>query len=111
MLNIQVIPNSGADAYRLLRDKVTHEARTWAWSNKAKTRLRHKNADGGYIEVGSADGVLVAQIRPRDSGQLFFLTEKFIGRLTAWFVKDLIAINIQFTPDAGTRKRRRSKRL
>jgi hypothetical protein len=43
----------------LLRDKVTHEARTWAWANRPKTRLNHKNIDADYIEVGAAEGLLV----------------------------------------------------
>ncbi len=83
----------GVDAYRLLRDKVTHEARTWSWKNKAKTRLIHKQNARGYIEVGSADGVVVAEIRPADDGDTYFFAEKFIGRLVAWFGADLAAIN------------------
>jgi len=99
MLTLQVVPRAGIDAYRLLRDKVTHEARTWSWKNKAKTRLAHKQNKRGYIEVGSADGVLVAEIRPADKDDTFFFAEKFIGRLVAWFEPSLAAINIQFRDD------------
>lgn len=37
------------DAYRL-RDKVTHEARTWLGRIKLKIRLIHKQNARGYIE-------------------------------------------------------------
>ena len=108
MLSLQVIPRTGVDAYRMLRDKVTHEARTWSWKNKAKTRLSHKQNPGGYIEVGSADGVLVAEIHPADEDDTYFFAEKFIGRLVAWFQPDLAAINIQFR-DAPVQPSRRKK--
>jgi len=109
MLNLQIVPRAGADAYRLLRDKVTHEARTWSWKNKAKTRLIHKQNPSGYIEVGSADGVLVAEIHTDSENDTYFFAEKFIGRLVAWFQLDLAAINIQFR-DSPAQKSRRKKR-
>jgi hypothetical protein len=112
MLTVQIVPRAGADAYRLLRDKVAHGARTWSWKNKAKTRLTHKQNPGGYIEVGNADGVLVAEIHPASEDDTYFFAEKFIGRLVAWFRLDLVAINIQFRDAAVSprRKARSSKR-
>jgi hypothetical protein len=98
MISIQVVPSHGADAYKLLRDKVTHEATTWYWVNKAKSRLRHTQVAKGYIEVSSADGILIAQIYPKAPKDLFYLSEKFIGRLIGWFDDQLFAINIQFIP-------------
>lgn len=105
MLVLQVVPVAGKDAYKLLRDKVTHEAQTWSWANKAKTRLRHIRIEGGYIEVGSADGVLVAQVVPIIESDSFFLAEKFVGRLIAWFSSEIAAINLQFLSDPPTRKK------
>lgn len=101
MITIQIVPKRRVDAYKLLRDKVTHEAKTWYWGNKAKTRLRHVNLAGGYIEVGSADNILVVELHPRDDGDLFFLAEKFVGRLTAWFADQIVAINMQFIDEEG----------
>ena len=54
--------------------------------------------DRGYIVVSSADKLLTAQINPKESDP-YFLTEKFMGRLVAWFKSDLFAIKIQFIPD------------
>jgi hypothetical protein len=105
MIKIQVVPQGGSDAYRLLRDKVTHEAKTWSWDNKAKTRLVHSGQSTGYVEVGSADGVLVAELYPGESGQ-YFLIEKFVGRLVAWFPQELFAINIQFVPEVRKPKKK-----
>lgn len=96
MLSLQIVPRAGIDAYRVLRDKVTHEARTWSWKNKGKTRLIHQRNRSGYIEIGSADGVVVAEIHAPDQNDTYFFAEKFIGRLVAWFQPDLLAINIQF---------------
>ena len=97
MLCLQIVPQSGVDAYKLLRDKVTHEAQTWSWKNKAKTRLIHNNKPkNGYIEIGSADGVIVAEIHPKGDQDTWFFAEKFIGRLVAWFPTNISAINIQF---------------
>lgn len=114
MLSLQVIPRAGVDAYRLLRDKVTHEARTWSWKNKGKTRLVHKQNAAGYIEVGRADGVVVAEIHAANEADTYFFAEKFIGRLVAWFLPDLTAINMQFrATDAhatGQKKRKTSRR-
>lgn len=105
MLTIQVIPRSGLDAYKLVRDKVTHEAQTWEWANRAKTRLQHPRSTG-YIEVSSADGILIAQIFPQSTESLYFLAEKFVGRLVAWFADDLVAINIQLISDERSKRRK-----
>src|SRR6266851_4848168 len=100
MVQIQVVPAAGADAYKLLRSKVTHEAATWDWTNRLRTRLRHKGRPkGGYIKVGGVNGILVAHIHPKTASDQFYLAEKFIGRLIAWFEKQLVAINVQFIDD------------
>ncbi len=109
MIVLQVVPRAGVDAYKLLRHKVTHEAKTWSWTNRRKTRLRHHRVKAGHIDVSSADGVLVAQIRPADPAELFFLAEKFIGRLIAWFEEDLQAINLQFRAPGAARPRKRGR--
>jgi hypothetical protein len=111
MILIQIVPKPGVDAYALLRHKVIHEARTWSWGNKRKTRLRHKNVEAGYIDVATAGGVVVARIHPSAPEELYFLVEKLIGRLVAWFHHDLAAINLQFGADAPPRKARRPARL
>jgi hypothetical protein len=86
---------------------VSHEAATWYWANKAKTKLQHVNSKG-YIEVGSADGVLIARVYPKRSSNVFYLAEKLLGRLIAWFEDELIAINMQFAEEE-TRKKKRKK--
>ena len=96
MISIQVIPGYGVDAYRILREKVTHEATTWYWGNKSKSRLKHVQVKKGYIEVANAEGVLTAKIYPKKPKDEFYLSEKFIGRLIAWFEDQLVAVNIQF---------------
>jgi hypothetical protein len=108
MIVMQVVPrDSKVDVYRLLRAKVLHEAATWYWGNKAKTRLRHLNSKG-YIDVRGADGVLVAHLYPKAPRDVFYLSEKFLGRLAAWFEEQLAAINVQFAPEAlPARKKRR----
>jgi len=98
MISIQIVPKNELDIYKLLRDKVTHEAKTWNWKNKAKTRLQHNQSEG-YIEVSSADGILIAKVCPKKKSDLFYNAEKFIGRVISWFENDIIAINIQFTED------------
>jgi len=109
MFQIQVVPRSGVDAYRLLRAKVLHEATTWYWSNKARTRLRHVQSDG-YIDIANAGGVVVARVMPKERRDLFYLAEKFMGRLVAWFEADLAAINVQFpVPVPEPRRRRAAK--
>jgi len=109
MIVMQVVPRDGnVDVYRLLRSKVLHEAATWYWGNKAKTRLRHVNSKG-YIDVRGADGVLVAHIHPSSPRDVFYLSEKFLGRLAAWFEEHLAAINVQFAPDVKRRKRRKRR--
>lgn len=98
MILIQVVPNGNHDAYKMLRDKVSHEANTWSWANKAKTRLEHVNANG-YIEVNGVEGILVARVFPKDERSREVLVEKYIGRLVAWFQADLSAVNVQFIAD------------
>lgn len=113
MIQIQVVPRTGVNAYALLRSKVLHEATTWDWANKKKTRLKHIQSDG-HIEVANADGVVVARVVPKTARDLFYLAEKFMGRLVAWFADDLAAINVQFlaepTPARKTRRRSTAKR-
>jgi len=98
MIMIQVVPRSGNDAYKLLRHKVIHEAATWRWGNKKKTRLRHLQSNG-WIDVYKAGDALVAKVCPKDRRDLFYLAEKFIGRLVAWFEEELAAINVQLLRD------------
>jgi len=105
MITIQIISRSGVDAYKMLRDKVTHEAQTWSWKNKEKTRLVHTRGPG-YIQVTGSGSLVTAQIHPKDDNA-FFLVEKLIGRLVAWFPHDLFAINMQFIPDESKAKKRR----
>jgi len=110
MIAMQVVPKDGTvDVYQLLRSKVIHEAATWYWGNKAKTRLRHINSEG-HIDVRGADGVLVAHIHPKSPRDVFYLSEKFLGRLVAWFEEHLAAINVQFGPDLKRRKRRKGSK-
>jgi hypothetical protein len=94
MIRIQVVPRPGVDAWALLRAKVLHEAATWYWGDRAKARLRHIQSDG-YIEVRHAGGVVIAEVVPKDRRDLFYLAEKFMGRLVAWFEDELAAINVQ----------------
>lgn len=107
MLVLQAVPAPGQDAYRLLRARI-RTASTWAWGNKARTRLKHvQRPRGGHIAISDANGVLVAHVHPKTSSDLFYLAEKFTGRLVAWFETDLVAINMQFLADPPPRKRRR----
>jgi hypothetical protein len=111
MIQIQVVPREGVDAYALLRAKVLHDAATWRWSNRAKTRLRHLQSEG-HLEVSHAGGVVIARVVPKSARDLFYLAEKFMGRLVAWFESDLAAVNVQFVGEAKRpkRKRRAAKR-
>jgi hypothetical protein len=107
MIVLQAVPAPGRDAYRLLRARI-REASTWAWSNKARTRLKHvQRPKGGHIAIANADGVLVAHVFPKTPSDQFYLAEKFTGRLVAWFEADLIAINMQFLPGPLKPKPRR----
>lgn len=109
MLVIQAVPAPGRDAYRLLRGRI-RDANTWMWGNQARTRLKHKQRPkGGYIAIANADGVLVAHVQPKTPSDLFYLAEKFIGRLIAWFEEDLAAINIQFVAEPSRPKRGRGR--
>jgi hypothetical protein len=109
MIQIQVVPREGVDAYALLRSKVIHEATTWYWANKRKTRLRHIQSEG-HIDVANAGGVIVARVSPKTSRDLFYLAEKFMGRLVAWFEDELTAINVQFLQAMGPKGRPVTKR-
>ena len=107
MLVLQAVPAQGRDAFRLLHARI-REASTWVWGDKAKTRLKHvQRPKGGHITIANANGVLVARVEPKTAGDLFYLAEKFTGRLVAWFEADLVAINIQFLAESPQPKRRR----
>ena len=108
MIRIQVVPRPGVDAWPLLRSKVLHEAATWYWANRTKSRLRHVQSSG-HIEIKHAGGVVIAEVVPKDRRDLFYLAEKFMGRLVAWFEEELAAINVQLL-EAPAPKRRRTVR-
>ena len=109
MIQIQVVPKQGVDAWALLRAKVIHGAATWRWSDRAKKRLRHIQSNG-YLEVSHAGGVVIARVVPKDRRDLFYLAEKFTGRLVAWFPDELAAINVQLHADTKVPKRRKRAR-
>jgi hypothetical protein len=71
--------------------------------------LKHSQTEHGYIEVGRAGSVAVAQVHPRRPADEFFLVEKLIGRITAWFADEIVAINIQFVPDDSPRKAKKQR--
>jgi hypothetical protein len=50
--------------------------------------------------------VVVAHIHPNEPSDAFFLLEKFIGRLTAWFSEEIVAINVQFISEEKRRKKK-----
>jgi hypothetical protein len=109
VIQIMVVPRAGVDAYRLLRAKVLHDAATWNWSNKARTRLRHVQSTG-HIDVANAGGVVVARVTPKERRDLFYLAEKFMGRLVAWFEDDLVSITLQFLAEPEPPRRRAKAR-
>lgn len=49
--------------------------------------------------MSSVCRVSIAQIYPKASKDLFYLSEKFIGRLIGWSDDRLFAINIHFVPE------------
>ncbi|HLA89727.1 MAG TPA: hypothetical protein VJL28_04760 [Gemmatimonadaceae bacterium] len=109
MLVLQAVPVRDADAFKLLRARI-RQASTWNWANKRRTRLKHvQRPDGGFIQVADAGGVLVAHIHPKTPNDLFYLAEKFTGRLIAWFEHDLLSINIQVVPEPVKATRRKRK--
>lgn len=109
MLVLQAVPAPGHDVYKLLKARMK-TANTWKWANKGKTRLKHVQiSTGGYIRVTNANGVLVAHVKPKKPGDLFYLAEKFMGRLVAWFQAELAAVNVQFIADPPPVKRRRRR--
>jgi hypothetical protein len=102
MLKIQVIPRSDANVYQILREKIDNEARTFIWADKKKLRLRHvQPAHAGQIRMRDADGILVADTHEGDQ-----IAGAFIGRLTAWFPEEIVAINIQVLAGGTTKKRK-----
>ena len=107
MLVLEAVPAPGRNAYRLLRSRL-RGASTWKWANKARTRIKHvQRLKGGHISIADAGGVLVAHVNPKTPDDLFYLVEKFTGRLVAWFANDLVAINIQIVPDTVAPLRKR----
>ncbi|HEX9727710.1 MAG TPA: hypothetical protein VGA37_04340 [Gemmatimonadales bacterium] len=98
MIVIQATPREGSDAFKLLRSKVIHEAATWYWSDKKHTKLRHVQSKG-HIDVAHAKGVLVARVVPKEPKDLFYLAEKFVGRLIAWFEDEVATITVQLLED------------
>ncbi len=110
MLVLEAVPVHDVDVFKLLRARI-REASTWNWGNKARTRLKHvQRPKGGHIEIRNAGGVLVAHVHPKSPADLFYLAEKFTGRLIAWFGSDLLSINIQLVPEPVPMPRRRRAR-
>jgi hypothetical protein len=110
MLILQAVPRDGKDIYKLLRTRIRF-ANTWEWGNKSRTRLRHvQRRLGGHIRIEKAGGVLVAFVQPKTPADLFYLAEKFAGRLAAWFTEDLAAINIQFVDEQAPKRRARRRK-
>jgi len=100
MIEIEIHPKAGVNAYKLLRSKI-HEAATWKWGNRAKTRLRHVQSEG-WVDVKRVGRVVVARVVPKAKRDTFYLTEKLTGRLVAWFGNEVASIHVNLQ----ARKRR-----
>jgi hypothetical protein len=110
MLVLQAVPVRDVDVFKLLRARI-REASTWTWGNKARTRLKHiQRPQGGHITIQNAGGVLVAHIYPKTTADLFYLAEKFTGRLIAWFESDILSINIQLVPEPVAKPKAKRRR-
>jgi len=91
MLRIQVVPRNSENVYRILRQKIDNEAKTFFWADKKKLRLKHvQPAHAGQIRMRDANGILVADTYGSDQ-----VVGAFIARLAAWFPAEIAAINIQ----------------
>jgi hypothetical protein len=67
MLRIRVIPRGDENIYHILRRKIDNEAKTFAWADKKKLRLKHvQPAHAGQIRMRDAEGVLVADTHEGD---------------------------------------------
>ena len=108
MIQIEIVPRKGVNAYTLLRSRV-HRAATWRWGNRAKTRLRHVQSEG-WIDVKRSGRVVTAHVVPRSPRDVFYLAEKLTGRLVAWFGDDLEAVTVRFAPKPRKKKRPAKKR-
>jgi hypothetical protein len=102
MIEIEIVPRKGTNAYTLLRSRV-HRANTWKWGNRAKTRLRHVQSKG-WLVVKRAGPVVTAHVVPKDPRDIFYLTEKLTGRLVAWFGDDLESVTVRFGPKKKTKR-------
>ncbi len=92
MIEIEIHPKPGANAYALLRSRV-HQAATWRWGNRAKTRLRHVQSEG-WIDVRKDGRSVIAKVVPKARRDVFYLAEKLTGRLVAWFPNELASIQV-----------------
>ncbi len=108
MIQIEIVPREGVNAYTLLRSRV-HRAATWRWGNRAKTRLRHVQSEG-WVDVKRSGRVVTAHVVPKSPRDVFYLAEKLTGRLVAWFGDDLLSINVRFAAKPKKKKRRAKKR-
>ncbi|MFI5280858.1 MAG: hypothetical protein ACHQU1_10200 [Gemmatimonadales bacterium] len=94
MIQIEIVPKKGSNAYTLLRSRV-HKAATWRWGNRAKTQLRHVQSKG-WLTVKKDGAMATAHVVPKDPRDIFYLTEKLTGRLVAWFGNDLESVTVRF---------------
>jgi hypothetical protein len=110
VIEIEIIPREGVNAYKLLRSKV-HTAATWRWGNRAKTRLRHVQSEG-WIDVKREGSTVIAKVVPKARRDVFYLAEKLTGRLVAWFPNELASVRVHLgarKADTAARKSPRRK--
>jgi hypothetical protein len=108
MIEIEIHPREGVNAYTLLRSKV-HQAATWRWGNRAKTRLRHVQSEG-WVDVKRSGRVVTARVVPKSPRDVFYLAEKLTGRLVAWFGDELVAIHVKLNAPGRRKTKPRAKR-
>ena len=107
MIRIEIHPKPGSNAYALLRSRV-HQAATWRWGNRAKTRLKHVQSDG-WIDVKKDGRAVIATVVPKAGRDLFYLAEKLTGRLVAWFPHEVATVTLHFSGAAKAKKKKASK--
>lgn len=104
MISLQIISNTGFNLYKNLRIKVTRDAQTFYWANRQKNKLCHTNqAQKNFIRIAGTTDVVIAHVNAVTEEASFYLVEKLMGRLVAWFEHDLIAINIQFISEGDSK--------
>ena len=116
MIRFQIVEAPGANLFKTLVDAMREgELRTFQVKKRGRKVLHRNVSYPGWMNWSQTDGLITCEVKsPNKPGREWQFFSAFLGRLADRYADRILAINVQFPPEAkapvrGRRRKRRTR--